>query len=45
MSFQLQATRFNKPDVVKELLKADANPNIRNNRNETALIIGNYNEF
>ena len=42
MSFPLQGTRFNKPDVVEELLKADANPNIRNNRNETALLIGNY---
>ena len=44
MSFQLQATRFNKPDVVKELLKAGANPNIRNNTYQTALLYGNYNE-
>ena len=38
----LQATRYNKPAIVEELLKAGANPNIMNNRNETALLIGNY---
>ena len=29
---------------MKELLKAGANPNIRNIRNETALLRGNYNQ-
>ena len=45
MSFPLQGSRVNEPAVVKELLKAGANSNIRNNRNETALLYGNYNEF
>ena len=44
MSFPLLGSRFNNSDVVKELLKAGANPNIRDNSNETALIYGNYNE-
>ena len=42
MSFPLQATGFNNTAIVEELLKAGANPNIRNNRNETALLRGYY---
>ena len=45
ISFLLQATRHNNSAVVEKLLKAGANPNIMKNRNETALLIGNYIEY
>ena len=42
ISFPIQATGYNNPAIVEELLKARANPNIRNIRNETALLRGYY---
>ena len=45
MLFLLQATGFDRPSVVRVLLEAGADPNIKNNVTDAPLTRGKHNKF